>query len=62
MSLKITQLPPQCTTKFIGCVNDLREFLNQLPEDVNGLEETYEVNQYTDLNTGEKWIEIQPTK
>ncbi|WP_299072806.1 hypothetical protein [uncultured Paraglaciecola sp.] len=59
---KTAQLPPHCTTKYVGCVSDIREFLKQLPEDVEGLEETYEVNKYTDRQTGEKWIEIKPTQ
>lgn len=59
---KVATLPPKKTTTFVGCVYDLRDFLARLPPDVNGLEETYEINQYEDRQTGEKWIEIIPTK
>jgi hypothetical protein len=59
---KVATLPPKKTTTFIGSVQDLRSFLERLPADVEGLEETYELNQYEDRQTGEKWIEITPTK
>jgi hypothetical protein len=58
---KIATLPPQKTTTYVGCVEDLRAFLNRLDEGVDGLEETYEINTYKDRQTGEKWIEIKPT-
>jgi hypothetical protein len=59
---KLATLPPKRTTAFVGCVQDLRNLLARLPQDVDGLEETYEVNHYEDRQTGEKWIEITPTK
>lgn len=45
---------------FIGCVDDLRNYLKRLPKDVDGVDETYQVTRYHNTATGEKWIEISP--
>jgi hypothetical protein len=59
---KLAQLPPKKLTTLVGSVDDLRSFLKNLCADLQGLEEIYEVNLYHDQQTGEKWIEITPTR
>lgn len=59
---RVDVMRPEKTTNFVGSVSDLKVLLAELPEEINGLEETYEVNQYHIVETGERWLEITPTK
>lgn len=44
----------------VGCVNDLKTLLQQLPDDIDGLDETYLINHFKNEKTDEQWIEIIP--
>jgi hypothetical protein len=57
---KVQSIKPTCNTTYIGCVEDLVQLLASLNDQVSGLEETYQVNEYHDPSNNERWLEIIP--
>lgn len=59
---KVAMMKPKKTTTHVGCVQDLQNFLDRLDGEVDGLEEMYEINAYHLEDTGERWLEIKPSR
>ena len=52
--------PKVLSRTHIGSKRELAEAVAQLPQDVDGVEETYVMNVYHDESNNEKWLEIMP--
>ncbi|GAB5378997.1 MAG: hypothetical protein Alis3KO_00680 [Aliiglaciecola sp.] len=58
----VDTMRPEKRTQNITSVSALKKFLNSLPDEVDDLEESYEVTHYQINETGERWLGIEPTR